>query len=99
MKLSREKRVGIFFIVGIAILLVLLEMTAGQNLFVKKYALKTHFKSVSGLKIGDPVKLAGVDVGKVSSVSIVPDMVEVQMSLREGTPVRADSVATIKTAS
>ncbi len=94
MKLSRDMKVGMFFFVGIIILVVLIERI-GWDLFEKGYMLKTYFKSVSGLKRGDQVKLAGVDVGKVSDIGFVQGRVEVQMSLKEGTPVRADSVATI----
>ncbi len=96
MKLSRDMKVGMFFFVGIIILVVLIERI-GWDLFEDGYMLKAYFKSVSGLKRGDPVKLAGVDVGKVSDIGFVQDRVEVQMSLKEGIPIRADSLATIRT--
>src|SRR3989304_5672705 len=96
MRWSTEKKVGIFFIIALAILFVLLEFTAGKELFIKKHAIKTYFGTASGLKVGDPVKLAGVQVGKVAGIGIAQDKVEVQMSVKRDAPVRADSLASIK---
>ncbi len=96
MKWSTEKKVGAFFILGLIIVAALLEFTAGDDLFSKKYRIKTYFASAKGLRVGDPVKLAGMEVGKVSGMRVAEGKVEVEMKIREGTPVRADSIASIK---
>ena len=54
--------------------------------------------SVSGLAIGDTVKFRGVDVGTVKSMDIDPDnprLVRVDVRLRQATPVKTDTKATL----
>jgi len=57
---------------------------------------KTSFKSIPGLKLGDPVRLAGVDVGSVRDIQVIGARVEVSIRVKPGTPVKTDSIATIK---
>jgi phospholipid/cholesterol/gamma-HCH transport system substrate-binding protein len=61
---------------------------------------RIHFaESVSGLALGDPVKFMGVDVGLVKAMAIDPDdphTVRVDVALRNGTPVKTDTKATLK---
>ena len=61
---------------------------------------RIHFtESVSGLTIGDPVKLHGVDVGNVKAMTIDPvdpRRVQVDVALRKETPVKTDTKATLK---
>jgi phospholipid/cholesterol/gamma-HCH transport system substrate-binding protein len=57
---------------------------------------RTSFKSIPGLKVGDPVRLAGVDVGTVRDIRVIGARVEVALRVKPGTPVKTDSIATIK---
>jgi len=55
-------------------------------------------ESVSGLAVGDPVKLLGVDVGTVKSMKIDPDnarKVVVEVRLRKDTPIGTDTRASL----
>jgi phospholipid/cholesterol/gamma-HCH transport system substrate-binding protein len=55
--------------------------------------------SVSGLQEGSAVRYRGVPVGRVASIRINPDNIEeilVRLELQAGTPVRADTVATVE---
>src|SRR5258706_8835216 len=58
---------------------------------------RIHFaESVSGLALGDPVKFCGVDVGTVKALSIDvvdPHLVQVDVKVRKGTPVKTDTRA------
>jgi phospholipid/cholesterol/gamma-HCH transport system substrate-binding protein len=60
---------------------------------------RIHFnESISGLAVGDPVKFRGIDVGTVKSMSIDPDnsrLVRVDVRLRNGTPVKTDTRASL----
>lgn len=96
MLMSPEKRVGLFFALGLAILLVILEMVGREGLFRRGYHLRARFDRVTGLRVGDAVKLAGVDVGNVSSFTTLERKVEVLLRVHQGTVVRADSTASIK---
>jgi phospholipid/cholesterol/gamma-HCH transport system substrate-binding protein len=96
MAMSREVRVGLFLVVAFLILIVLFELVGKETLFTRMVEYKTSFKSIPGLKIGDPVRLAGVDVGTVRDIRVIGARVEVVMRVKSGTPVKTDSVATIK---
>ena len=56
-------------------------------------------ESVSGLALGDPVKLRGVDVGTVRALEIDKDdprLVQVDVELRKDAPVKTDTKAMLK---
>ena len=61
---------------------------------------RIHFdESVSGLALGEPVKLVGVDVGTVKTMSIDatdPRRVQVEVNLHKDAPIKADTKATLK---
>ncbi len=96
MALSPEKRVGLFFALGLAILLVVIEMVGREGLFRRGYHLRARFDRVTGLRVGDPVKLAGVDVGSVSNLETLERKVEALLRIHQGILVRKDATATIK---
>jgi phospholipid/cholesterol/gamma-HCH transport system substrate-binding protein len=91
-----EVKVGIFFIVGLLILLAVFEFVGKIPFLTKEYSLRTYFKSVGELNEGSPVDLQGVEVGEVSEVKIADGKIEVTMRVNKGTPIKKDSVATIK---
>ena len=71
-KLS-QVRVGIFVLFGLAVLAFLIMNSTGDfNPFEKKLHLKARFMAADGLREGSEVQLAGVRVGKVDSVRLLP---------------------------
>ncbi|MEN8728532.1 MAG: outer membrane lipid asymmetry maintenance protein MlaD, partial [Desulfuromonadales bacterium] len=58
------------------------------------------FGSVSGLKSGAIVEIAGVQVGKVTEISFDPDdyAAQVVMSINQGVVLQDDSIASVRTA-
>jgi phospholipid/cholesterol/gamma-HCH transport system substrate-binding protein len=68
-----ELKVGIFVFVGIVILILLILNASGDiNPFAKKLHLKARFGDANGLREGSEVRLAGVRVGKVDQISLLP---------------------------
>ena len=68
-----QLRVGIFVLVGLAVLaFLILNSTGDFNPFEKKLRLKARFAAADGLKEGSDVQIAGVRIGKVESVSLLP---------------------------
>src|SRR6266480_3994045 len=68
-----ELRVGIFVFIGIVILVLLILNASGDiNPFAKKLHLKARFGDANGLREGSEVRLAGVRVGKVDKITLLP---------------------------
>jgi phospholipid/cholesterol/gamma-HCH transport system substrate-binding protein len=96
MAMSREVSVGVFLVVAFLILIAFFELVGKETIFARMIEYRTSFRSIPGLKVGDPVRLAGVDVGTVKDIRVVGARVEVAMQVKPGTPVKTDSIATIK---
>jgi phospholipid/cholesterol/gamma-HCH transport system substrate-binding protein len=96
MAMSREVKVGLFLVVAFLIIVALFELVGKETLFARTVEYRTSFKSIPGLKLGDPVRLAGVDVGTVRDIRVIGARVEVTVRVKPGTPVKTDSIATIK---
>lgn len=96
MALTTEKKVGFFFMAGLVLLAFMLELGERWNPFEKSIHYKTFLSSSTGLKLGDPVRLAGVEVGKITRIDIADSRVRVDFEVQEGTAIKADSVATIR---
>jgi phospholipid/cholesterol/gamma-HCH transport system substrate-binding protein len=104
-----ELRVGIFVLLGLALLGVGVFYVTGSRLFGARYALVTYLPEVDGLNAGSPVSLDGVQVGNVESITmatpgpgVVPDpnrSVEVRMRISEQYKnyIRSDSTASLVT--
>ena len=88
MALSVEKKVGMFFVLGLIILGALLEVGEKWNPFEKNIPFKTYLTSITGLKSGDPVRLAGVDVGRITKIIILEDKIEIDFEVKPGTMIR-----------
>lgn len=67
-----ELRVGLFVLVGLAVLAVGIFYVTGAGVFGPKYRLRTFLPEVSGLATGAPVRLDGVEIGNVDVIRIVP---------------------------
>ncbi len=66
-------RVGVFVLFGLAVLaFLILNSTGDFNPFEKKLKLKARFAAADGLREGSEVQLAGVRIGKVERVDLLP---------------------------
>ncbi|MDQ4120008.1 MAG: MlaD family protein [Acidobacteriota bacterium] len=69
----RELRVGIFTLIALTVLVFLLLNASGDfNPFERRFQLKAHFASAEGLREGANVQLAGMPIGKVEGVRLLP---------------------------
>jgi phospholipid/cholesterol/gamma-HCH transport system substrate-binding protein len=67
-----ELRVGLFVMLGLAVLAVAIFYVTGAGFLGPKYRIKTYLPEVSGLAPGAPVKLDGVVIGSVDQIELVP---------------------------
>lgn len=98
MELSIEKRVGIFFLLTIIILGVMIELVEDWDPFERQYDYHAYFGTVVGLRAGDPVRLAGVDVGKIRRIEIDNGRVRIDFFVTSGVPVKTDTIAMVRQA-
>src|SRR5919205_2784713 len=69
----REVRVGLMVVVAIGVLIFLILNASGDlSPFASKLHLKARFQSGDGLRPGSEVRLAGVTIGKVDDVRLLP---------------------------
>ena len=91
--LSNEQRIGVFFLVGLALLAVAVELTIGLGLFQHRYVLYADFRDVQGLDRGADVRLAGLRAGRVDDLRIEGDHVRVSMAMDGQFTVQRDAIA------
>lgn len=67
-------KLGMFVIIGLVLFVgTIYFIGKQQNLFGSTFNLKSNFKSVSGLEIGNNVRFAGINIGTVSEIQLVTD--------------------------
>ena len=79
-----QLKIGILAVGALAMASMLILAVGGQGGFAwERYALKTKFTDIQGLKTGAVVRVAGVDVGKVTEIQFAGADVEVTMEVNE----------------
>ena len=96
MKNTLEVRLGIFFALALIVAIIILEMVGAADFFKKGYIVHASFKNVQELKKGDPVKMAGVEVGRVDDIRLVDAQARVSMKIEGKYRIKTDSKATIR---
>lgn len=97
MKNTLETRLGIFFAIAIIAAAIILEMVGGAELFRRGQTVRASFGDVQELKPGDPIKMAGKQIGRVKDIEFADDKVVVVMKITDPKArIRTDSIATIK---
>lgn len=100
-KFSVETAVGLFMVGGF-LCFAWLSVRLGDVQFFNEsgYAVTARFGSISGLKEGAQVEVAGVKVGKVAGIHLDPQEYEavVSLAIDEGVNLSQDSIASIRTA-
>ena len=96
MKNTLETRLGLFIALAMIAGFLILQVIGDLNFFKPAFHIRGRFNSIQELKVGDPVKMAGVPIGKVEKIKLADGKVEVQLRLNKDAPVKTDSTATIK---
>lgn len=79
-----ELKVGVLTLAAIVIGAVLIfSLTGSKGFSWQRYSLKARFPNVAGLAKGSPVRVAGVEVGTVTSIDFVAEQVEVVFEVKD----------------
>jgi len=90
--------VGVFALAGLTALAFLSFRLGKLELFAPpSYVISANFDNISGLKSGDSVEIAGVAVGKVTSILLKDDRARVAMRIDRGVKIDSDAIAAIRT--
>jgi phospholipid/cholesterol/gamma-HCH transport system substrate-binding protein len=90
--------VGLFALAGLAALAFLSFRLGKLELFVPpSYVIYANFDNVSGLKTGDNVEIAGVEVGKVRSISLKDERARVKMRIDKRVEIDDEAIAAVRT--
>ncbi len=100
-KASIETAVGIFFFIGL-LCVGYLTIKLGKMEIIgdDHYYLEAQFESVTGLKEGSRVELAGVPIGKVEAIVLEPQrqVATVRLKIKRKVELTDDVIASVKTA-
>ena len=100
-KYSLETVVGIFVIAGLLCVAYMTVKLGKVSLIGDEYySLYARFASVSGLRVGNPIEIDGIEVGRVGQMSVDQErqMAMVELKIKKGIKVYEDALASIKTA-
>lgn len=96
--LSTEAKVGAVTVAALLLLVYLVISLGHFSLFGDKgYPVYADFNEVQGLKSGNVVRYAGVEVGQVKDVNVTPQGVRVHMLIQPGVNIPVGSRFTIGT--
>lgn len=94
-------KLGLFVVSGLTLLILgLYVLGKNKTFFGNRFELKTQFREVNGLLIGNNVRYSGIDVGSVMKIQIVHDtVIEVTMNVNNNMKkfIRANSLTSIGT--
>ncbi len=96
MRNSLETKLGYFVVLAVFAAWIIIETLGGVEMFRGGYRISALFDTVQDLKVGNSVRLAGVEIGRVEKIVLADDKVRVTMKLHSDAAVRTDSKATIK---
>ena len=89
--------VGFFVLVGMACLGYLaLKLGKLEVLGNSGYTVYADFPSVAGLKVGDPVEIAGVKIGRVEAMGLADDRARLQLRIQDDVKLQEDVIASVR---
>ncbi len=99
-KYTMETIVGVFVVFGlICVGYITVKLGKVDFLGSNTYTLTARFNTVSGLRIGSPVNILGISIGRVEKISMDQDSLKavVKMKINKDIKIYDDAIAAIKT--
>lgn len=95
MAVSVEQKVGLFFLMAMIVLGVMIELVEDWRPFEDQYPYRAYFTSAVGLKVGDPVRIAGVEAGKIKAITLDGSRVRVDFYVNDTATMKEDTLAQV----
>lgn len=97
MKLSKEIKTAVLVLASIALFIWGYSFLKGKDLLANYKTLYAQYENVEGLVVSSPVTISGLNVGKVSKISIdnTTGKVTVEMQIKSDFPIKKNSIAEI----
>jgi len=100
-KASIETAVGLFVLIGILCVGYLTVRLGKMEILGNDYySVNAQFDSVTGLKVGANVEMAGVPIGKVEAIALDSErqVARVRLKIQQSVVLTDDTIASVKTA-
>ena len=100
-KYHHEAVAGIFVVIGLLCVGFMAVKLGKVNLLGDDtYPLRARFTAISGLRVGNPVEMLGIEIGRVTGFDVdqKDQMAVVQLRIRKDIIIFNDAIASIKTA-
>lgn len=100
-KYPNETIAGIFILIGLVAVGYMTAQLGKVTLFGDDtYTLYARFNSVSGLRVGNPIEMLGIEIGRVAGFMMDQEnqMAVVESKIKKGLKIYDDAIASIKTA-
>lgn len=94
-----ETMVGVFIIAGIIVFIMLYAWLSGTLGFRNTNDITVYFDEVTGLRVGDPVTIYGLEKGKVKSLQVEHDGVLAVLAIDKDILIPEDSEISIRSMS
>jgi phospholipid/cholesterol/gamma-HCH transport system substrate-binding protein len=95
---QQTARVGLFFLLGLALTWVTFETLRGGKVFKDQgYNIIAGFESLKELKEGDQIRMAGVKIGEVEKTRLAGRRAEAILRIKPEVRIKSDATATIVT--
>ena len=87
-----EVKVGAMTLGGALVLALIVSFLGAFSIFDRGYNLEISYPSVSGLKVGNEVRYAGVPVGSVKDIKVLPNRILVTAAMNKGVQIPQSTV-------
>lgn len=78
-------KLGLFVSIGLVLTTAAIYFIgSNKNMFGETFRLRSHFKNVSGLKVGNNVRFSGINIGSVKAIDFVSDSSVVVLFIVKG---------------
>ena len=89
--------VGLFVLIGMVCLgYIAIRLGKLEFFGTPGYRVSADFSSIAGLKLGDPVEIAGVRVGKVEEIGLADDRARIFLHIDQGVKLQDDVIASVR---